>query len=382
MIERIFLAVFASLRKLMAHDKKPKKKKSAAGIAPQASKTSGIPRGAARNVVTLRSVAAYVGLDPSTVSVVLNDTAPAQAIPQHTKDRIFAAVRELNYQPNFFARSLRKQRTYTIGVIAEEIGDIYGSMVISGIEEHLSDKGYFFLTVTHRHRRERLERYSQLLLQRAVEGLITVDTAVHETPPLPTVAVAGHNKTKGVTNVVLDQKKAAQLALQYLTGQGHERIAFMRGPTVSSDADERWGAISTVARAMGLHIDRDLVIQIEDSPTPQPGYVSARLLLERKKPFTALFAYNDLAAIGAIRAFQERGLRVPGDISVMGFDDITGAEFHTPSLTTVRQPLRAMGRTAAEALLQKIEHTGKPPAEIAIEPELLVRESTAAVSKS
>src|SRR5579864_7868017 len=182
---------------------------------------------------------------------------------------------------------------------------------------------------------------------------------------------------KGVTNIVLDHEHAAVLALNHLKDLHHERIAFMKGNPLSSDAKDRWEAICRVAEQIGLKIDPELTVQIDaDDPTPKLGYPFAQQLLARHKPFTALFAYNDMSAIGAIRALQEHGLRVPQDVSVMGFDDIPGAMFQTPSLTTVRQPLNRMGEVAAQTLLERIE--GKTDdSEIAIEPELVVRESTA-----
>jgi DNA-binding LacI/PurR family transcriptional regulator len=328
-------------------------------------------------VVTLKAVAQYLGLTPGTVSAVLNDAPSARSIPEETKNRIRAAAKELNYRPNFFARTLRNKRTYTIGVIAEEIGDSYGSAIISGIEQHLRKSGYFFLTVAHRHDEELLARYSQMLSERGVEGIITVDTTVRESPTLPTVAVAGHRQVKGVTNIILDHNQAAVLALTHLKELQHERIAFMKGNPLSSDSKDRWDAICHVAGQLGLSIDPELVVQINtDDATPMLGYPFARELLSRRKPFTALFAYNDISAIGAIRALQEDQLRVPQDISVLGFDDIPGAAFHTPSLTTVRQPLNRMGEVAAQSLLERIEGMKEYPAEIAIKPELVVREST------
>jgi LacI family transcriptional regulator len=205
-----------------------------------------------------------------------------------------------------------------------------------------------------------------------------VDTTIEEMPVLPMVAVAGHRKIKGVTNIVLDHERAAVLAMNYLKEQSHERIAFMRGNPLSSDSKDRWDAICRVAGQIGMTIDSELTVQIDsDDATPMLGYPFAKQLLARKKPFTALFAYNDISAIGAIRALQEQGLRVPQDVSVMGFDDIPGAAFHTPSLTTVRQPLHRMGEVAAQCLLDRIEGKKEYPSEIAVEPELVVRESTA-----
>jgi LacI family transcriptional regulator len=334
-------------------------------------------------VVTLKAVAQYLGLTPGTVSAVLNDSPSARSIPQETKNRIHAAAKELNYRPNFFARTLRNKRTYTIGVIAEEIGDSYSSPIISGIEQYLRSRNYFFLTVVHRHDPVLLNRYSQLLSERGVEGIITVDTTVQEAPVLPTVAIAGHKKLKGVTNIILDHERAAVLALNHLKDLRHERIAFMRGNPVSSDSQDRWAAICRVAGEIGLNIDPELTVQINtDDPTPMLGYPFTKQLLDRKKPFTALFAYNDISAIGAIRALQETGLRVPQDVSVLGFDDIPGAAFHSPSLTTVRQPLNRMGEVAAQSLLDRVEGKKEYPQEIAIEPELVLRESTAQSSRS
>ena len=342
----------------MAKDKKARPKKS--------------------TTVTLKAVAAYLGLTPGTVSAVLNQAPSSRSIPQHTKNRIVAAAKELNYRPNFFAQSLRRKRTYTIGVIVEEIGDAYGSLVISGIEQHLRQKNYFFLTVVHRHDPDLLDRYAQILLERGVEGFITIDMQLREAPPLPTVAVAGHKAFPGVTNIVLDHRHAAQIALQHLRDLGHTDIAFMKGQPSSSDSGDRWKAICSVAEDLKLPINPELTVQIDiDDPTPQLGYPFAKKLLERKVPFTALFAYNDISALGAIRAFQEAGLSVPRDISVVGFDDIQGAAYNTPSLTTVRQPLTRMGSIAAQTLLERIEGSKECPNEIAIEPDLVVRESTA-----
>ena len=334
-------------------------------------------------VVTLKAVAQYLGLTPGTVSAVLNDAPSARSIPQETKNRIHAAAKELNYRPNFFARTLRNKLTYTIGVIAEEIGDSYGAAIISGIEQYLRKHDYFFLTVAHRHDPELLNRYSHILAERGVEGIITVDTTINEIPSLPMVAVAGHRKIRGVTNIVLDHERAAVLALNYLKEQRHERVAFMKGNPLSSDSKERWEGICRVAAEIGMKVDPDLTVQIDtDDATPMLGYPFAKQLLARNRPFTALFAYNDISAIGAIKALQEQGLRVPQDVSVMGFDDIPGAAFHTPSLTTVRQPLSRMGEVAAQSLLERIEEGKEYPSEIAIEPELVVRESTARAAGS
>ncbi len=327
--------------------------------------------------VTLKTIADYLGLTPGTVSAALNNSAAARSIPERTKKRILAAAKDLNYRPNYFARSLRLQRTYTIGVIAEEIGDSYGSLVISGIEEYLRRHNFFFLTVIHRHDPKLLQTYAQMLLTRGVEGFITTDTSIHEKMPIPTVAVSGHTHVEGVTNIVLDHKLAARLALTHLLDLGHEEIAFLKGHPLSSDSAVRWAAVCETAAELGITIRPELTVQIDSTiSTPQLGYPFTKKLLARKERFTALFAYNDISAIGATWAFREAGLRVPEDVSVVGFDDITAAAFHTPSITTVRQPLQRMGQIAAKTLIDRIEGNADYVAEIAIEPEFVVREST------
>jgi DNA-binding LacI/PurR family transcriptional regulator len=326
--------------------------------------------------VTLRTIAKHLGLTPATISAALNNSAASKSFPEHTKARILAAARELNYRPNYFARSLRSRRTYTIGVIAEEIGDAYGALVISGIEEYLRKNDFFFFTVIHRHEQKLLQTYAQMLLSRGVEGFITTDTSIIEKLPLTTVAVAGHARVEGVTNITLDHNLAARLALTHLLDLGHREIAFLKGHPASSDSGIRWAAICAVASELGIRIRPELTVQIDNAANPQLGDPFAKELLSRRHRFTALFAYNDLSAIGAISAFREAGLRVPEDVSVVGFDDIPAAAFANPGLTTVREPLQRMGQIAAKRVIDQIEGNVKWVPEIAIEPEFVVRAST------
>lgn len=328
-------------------------------------------------VATLQMVADYVGLTKGTCSAVLNKAAGSRSVPAPTQEKILAAARELNYRPNFHARILGTKRTYMIGVVTQEIGDFYGSPIISGIERYLRQKHYFFLTVAHRHDPELLENYSHLLLDRGVEGFITIDTTMDRPLALPTVAVPGHPRLRDVTNVVLNHRRGARLALRHLLDLGHKDIAFMKGANVSPDSEDRWNCICEAAAELGVRMPSSLVIQLESADsTPQLGYPFAKELLARGRPFTALFAYNDISAIGSIRAFQEAGLRVPEDVSVVGFDDIRMAMHNNPPLTTVRQPLERMGETAARFLLERLEDHRPWKPEIVIEPELVVREST------
>jgi len=327
-------------------------------------------------------VANKVGLTPGTVSAVLNDTPACRSVPGQTKQRILTAARELNYKPDFWARALRLRRTHTIGVIAAEIGDPYGSVIISGIERHLRQKEFSFLTTIHRHEAGLLQSQSRLLVERGVEGLITIDTSIDEPLPVPTVAIAGHRSVEGVTNISINHRAAVFSALRHLADLGHREIAFMKGPDTSSDSRDRWNSIVQVASEVGICIQPELVVDLNDpegnaARTPEHGYPFAQELLRRNRRFTALFAYNDNSAIAAMRVFQDAGLRVPEDISVVGFDDIQPASYARPALTTVRQPLQQMGEMAARSVLERIEGDAGYVPEIAIEPQLIVRKSTA-----
>ena len=327
--------------------------------------------------VSLKTLAAYLNLDPTTISVVLNQV-PGRSIPEATRERIRKAALKFNYQPSFLARSLRNRRTMTIGILVPVLADGYHAEVMTGIGDSLLEEKYFYFIAHHRHRADLIEQYPRMLMSRGAEGLITIDTNLTDKPPLPVVAIAGHQRVSGVTHVVLDHHRAAELSLRHLYDLGHRTIAFMRGQPYSSDSDARWQSIVQVAQDLGLSIRPELTIQLKkDLTSPELGYPVVKQLLTHYRNFTAFLSFNDIAAIGCIRALHDVGLRVPEDVSVVGFDDIKEAAFQTPSLTTIRQPLHQMGALAVRTLLQQLGGTnGNGLPQIAVEPELIIREST------
>ena len=327
--------------------------------------------------VSLRILGEYLDLSPATISLVLNDAPGVRAIPQETRDRVRAAAAKFDYRPSFYARSLRKRQTYSIGVLVPELSDGYTAQVLTGVEESLIEEGYFYLTASHRRKPDLIEEYPRMLMERSVEGFILIDTELRHRFKIPAVAVAGHRKIPGITNVVLDQRRAAELTLRHLHQLGHCRIAFMRGGSHSSDADERWECFKQVAREFGILIRPELTVQLKlRVSTPELGFGPACELLNQKDQFTAMVCYDDIAAIGAIRAIRDHGLRVPEDISVVGFDDIQSAAFYNPSLTTIRQPLHQMGTIAARVLLERVRGEASVPQMLPVLPELVIREST------
>jgi DNA-binding LacI/PurR family transcriptional regulator len=332
--------------------------------------------------VTLRTVANHLGLSLTAVSIVVNDSPAAKAIPPATRERILAAAHELRYRPNYLARSLRNKRSKSIGVLVPEISEGYFTLVMNGVEEHLLGEEHFCLLAAHHWQPVLLEEHPRMLLDRSVDGLLLVNTPTPATVDVPIVSISGHQAEAGVTNIQLNHKQAALLALKHLAGLGHRRISFMKGQKETVDTEFRWRRIMEVARALGIEIRQELLIRpVENSWSPALGYEPMKALLSRTRSFTALFAFNDIAAIGAIRALHEAGIRVPQDVSVVGFDDVGSAPFRIPSLTTIRQPLREMGKIAAESLLKRINNPNADyPGQVVMQPELVIRESTARAS--
>jgi LacI family transcriptional regulator len=326
-------------------------------------------------------LAEYLDLSPSTISFVLNDS-PGRSIPDATRQRVKAAAAKFNYQPSMIARTLQGKRMQTVGILLPELGEGYHSQVLSGVGDLLMLEHYFYFTVHHRHKQELIATYPELLRSRGVDGILAIDTRLDNPFPLPTVLVAGHTNVPGVTNVILNHRLAAKLALSHLYQLGHRKIAFMHGQPFSTDSDVRWSSIMKMARELGLSVSDDLTIHLEmDSHSPEISYPGIRKLIASRQPFTAVLCFNDVSAMGTIRALHEGGLRVPEDVSVLGFDDIQSASYQVPSLTTIRQPLQQMGSTAARMLLKKLAGESTPDL-IRIDPELVVRESTARAASS
>ncbi len=343
--------------------------------------------------VNLRTLAEHLGLSQTTVSLVLNNSPSARSIPDETRERVRKAASELNYRPNYFARSLRQSRSMSVGVLAPDLSEGYFTRVMSGVVAELTAAHYFYFTACHDWNKELIEQYPRMLVERAVDGFLLLNTPAEAIQvPVPVVAISAHSSGPNVTKIVLDHEAAANQALSQHHNLGHRDIAFMRGPRAIPDSEFRWESIQKVARAMGLKIDPAHVVRMDaegwsmkaghHTMAPEIGYRPMKALLEKSRDFTAIFCFNDIAAIGAIRALKDAGMGVPEDVSVVGFDDIQSAAFSTPSLTTVRQPLMEMGRRGAQLLLERITHKEREYAmEIIMAPELIVRESTGPAKK-
>ena len=332
--------------------------------------------------VTLAFLAEHLGVSITTISFVINDAPLAATIAQSTKDRIWEAVRKFNYQPNMYARYLHSNRMYVIAVLVPHIGDLYSASLLDGIETYLAQHGYFYFVVSHREAPDLIEKSPETLMDRAVEGMIFINTPLLRPVPVPIVAISDLTKGPNVSRIMVDNQAVASLAFSHLRMLGHREIAVFTGPSANGDSAKRWEGLRKAAKEAGLQISSDLVVELgrygqsNRTAKSDSGYEAASRLIASGKRFTALIAFNDVSAIGAVRAFLDSGLRVPQDISVVGFDDIHEASFSVPRLTTVRQPLHEMGVLAAKTLLRRIKNEPQSLEDILIEPRLIVREST------
>jgi DNA-binding LacI/PurR family transcriptional regulator len=330
--------------------------------------------------INLKRLSQLLELSQTTISLVLNDSPAAKSIPASTRERVFEAARKFHYRPNYFARSLRRSRSMSVGVIAPDLSEGYFTLVMRGVEEALLHSHYFYFTANHYWDPELMQQYPRLLMERAVDGFLLLNTPATVRTPLPAVALSAHTNATGVSDIVLDHSKAAELALTHLHQLGHRKIAFMKGPEIIPDTEHRWAGILETARRLKIPVRPELCLHLgADSSSPEAGYAAMEALLKGQRDFTAIFCFNDIAAIGVIRAIHDVGLRVPEDVSVIGFDDILCAAYQKPSLTTVRQPLREMGNKGAQMLLAMIANSEtEAVAETVMQPELILRESTAA----
>ena len=280
----------------------------------------------------------------ATVSIVLNNAPLARYIPDTTKGKIHRAAQQLGYRPNLFARSLRgRRRADTVGVMVFDMTDPYCTLVLRGIENTLFQSSYLPILTDVHNERSRFERYLEMLLDRRIEGLVVlanwlfVDINVLadlEKNNIPTATVGRELKNDKISSVIADNAAGAHAALEHLHSLGHRKIAFIRGPRQLSDTEPRWRGVKTLARERVLELDSRLIVDLPEWGDPfssfEQGYKLTEELLHRRRPFTALMAFDDMTAFGAIRALVKAGIHVPEQCSVVGFDDVAPAAIYSP----------------------------------------------------
>src|SRR5207302_724304 len=356
----------------------------------------GVKRASSKGItVTMRDVAQTSGFSPATVSIVLNNAPLAQYIAPATKKKIEEAARKLGYRPNAMARFLRSKRTHSVGVMLIDITDPFCTPILRGIENSLYQASYAPILADAHNQKNRFERALEMLLERHVEALIVVANwtlvdihvlADFNKRNIPVITIGWDLPGDTVSSVMVDNEAGGRLALEHLHNLGHRKIAFIRGPKMLIDSAPRWKGIQKFAHSAGLEIDPALVLQLPDSFDPnsgfEGGYRFTEELVQRKKRFTALMAFDDLTALGAIRALTKAGVKVPENCSVVGFDDVPLSSLSAPSLTTVRQPLEAMGNLAVNIVMEGVnaglEKRDWNISRHKMNPELVIRDSTRA----
>jgi LacI family transcriptional regulator len=356
-----------------------------------------VKRHSGSQAVTMRDVAKASGFSPATVSIVLNNAPLARYIAPATKKRIEDTAKKLGYRPNAMARFLRSKRSHSVGVMFFDITDPYCTPILRGIENALYQSSYVPIFADAHNQKNRFERYLEMLLEHHVEALIVVANwlfvDIHvladvSKRDIPAATICWELPGDTVSSVMVDNEAGGRLALEHLYKLGHRKIAFIRGPKMLIDSAPRWRGIQKFAHSAGMDIDSSLVLQLPDEFDPNSGFEGGyRLtedLLQKKKRFTALLAFDDLTALGAIRALAKADVKVPEQCSVVGFDDVPLSSLAAPSLTTVRQPLEGMGDLAVNIVMEGVnaglEKRDWKISRHKMNPELVIRESTRAAA--
>jgi DNA-binding LacI/PurR family transcriptional regulator len=326
---------------------------------------------------TLRDVAALAGVSHQTVSRVVNrrpDVTP------ETRDRVQAVIEQLGYRPHAIARSMARGQTYTLACLAPNLTDFTYASNMEGAESVARTHGYYLLCAPFADRPQFDALIEQLVAYRRVDGIVVIspyldDRRVQLPEDIPAVLMGGCQCRDARHLVYLDNRDGARHACRHLLALGHRRIAQITGPLAEDCAQERDAGFREVLQSAGIELDLRLSLEGDWSATS--GYDRFRELLICEPGLTAIVAQNDRMAVGAIRAARTMSLRVPEDISVVGFDDMPLASYFDPPLTTVRQDTSAIGRACASMLIDVLDRPAVAPWQVALATELVVRQSTA-----
>jgi DNA-binding LacI/PurR family transcriptional regulator len=331
-------------------------------------------------------VAAHADVSHQTVSRVINGD---RRVAPETRARVMAAIRELDYEPNAIARSLTSNRTHTLGIVTYNVSEYALGQTVAGAEAEARRHGYFLFVGSVAEAADEADEqaYLRLMLNRRVEGLILdwptlrADAArslVAVTDHVPLVAIAGDPKITGIQVVDINNVQGGFDATSFVISQGHRSIATITGPPTWNATEARLQGYREALRAAGLAATPELTLHSLEWD-PEGGREAARRLLSTIIPFTAIFAQSDLLALGAITEIRANGLRVPEDISIIGYDDIPVASFFSPPLTTMRQPIRDVGVLAASLLVDAITNRNSGERNETnrhlLSPQLVVRDS-------
>jgi LacI family transcriptional regulator len=328
---------------------------------------------------TIRDVAQLAGVSPTTVSYILNGT---RYVSPETEARIRTAIKELNYKPDYIARSLRAKRTMTVGMIVSDITNPFYADIVRGAEDALSARHYSLVLCNTDEAPTRELEALNLLHQKKVDGLIAVATGTNAEAfyeildsGLPIVLVDRCIPGDRLCTILVDDEQGAYEAVELLIQLGHRRIGLIMGKAGISTTDHRRNGYEKALQAAGISIEPDL--EQTGHSTIEGGAAAARVLLDLDPPLTAIFATNNLMIVGLFLTIKQRGLRCPEDIAVVGFDDVVWLSAFSPALTTIAQPSYDLGSQAAELLWKMMdEKKAAIPCQVVLPAQLVIRESS------
>jgi LacI family transcriptional regulator len=330
---------------------------------------------------TLRDVARLAGVHPATASRALNEETRS-LVNQETAQRVLRAAEEVGYRPNPIARGLKTNRSYTVGVLIPDLTNPLFPPILRGIEDRLEVAGYTSLIANTDNDPERELHDTQAMRARQVDGIIAA-TARRDHGLLDEVVAAGLDLVLvnrwlpdvPISAATADDRKGQRLAVEHLSELGHRRIAHIAGPLDYSTGFDRHEGFLEAMRDAGLDPDPELIV-VSEAFTESEGARLCGQLLDGAREFTAIAAANDLLALGCLDTFAERGVDCPGDVSVVGFNDMPFAARFQPPLTTIHIPHYEIGSAAAELMLERLQGADGEPRHIRLEPTLVVRSST------
>lgn len=335
------------------------------------------------NIVTIKEVAKQAGVSVSTVSHVINET---RFVSDELKTRVLASMDDLGYQPNRIARSLRKKQTNSIGLIISDITNPFFSEIAWSIEYLSYIEKYSLILCCTNGNQEKELFYIRQLSENQVDGIILISPKISasylsllEEREIPVVLVDNESPDANIDVIMVDNYHGGKLATEHLISLGHEKIACIAGPFTGNPTYDRVQGYKDTLIAHGITVRDDFILSGNFDVVS--GVQCADTLLEKEEKPTAIFACNDMMAMGVIQSAVKHNLRVPDQLSVVGFDDISMAQYIVPPLTTIKQPLHEIGEAAVNSMMEVIKNPNKANKTIVLDVSLIERQSAKKINK-
>lgn len=335
-------------------------------------------------MATMKDIARLAGVSTSTVSHVINKS---RFVSDEIAERVNNAAQQLNYAPSALARSLKMNRTKTIGMLVTTSTNPFFGEVVKGVERSCYHQGYNLILCNTEGDNQRMKASINTLLQKRVDGLLLMCSTLEgerldvfdRYPDIPIVVMDWGPILFASDKIQDNSLQGGYMAAKHLIESGHKEIGCITGPLIRHQAQMRYEGYKRALAEAGIAINPDWIV--ESDFECEGGYQAFEKLYQRGKLPSALFVSNDMMAMGVIQAANQRGLRVPDDLSLIGYDDVHIAKFMTPALTTIHQPKYRLGKAAVDTLLYRLENPDTTAQVVQLEPTLVVRSSVCSLNK-